>query len=95
MVASHQFNAKWKLVAYVSYEREDIWHLNEVTAPEPLGSSEAHGRWVLPLKLDEMTKAWHTIEHSIENKDKKFGIVRMVCPSNQDHEVYTSLWVRS
>jgi hypothetical protein len=63
-----------------SYKREDIWHLNVVTAPEPLRSRHVHGRWILYLEYEELTDMWHLLKDTIESKDDNFGIIRMVCP---------------
>ena len=63
-----------------SFRREDIWHLNVVTAPEPLGSREDHGRWVLYLENEDLTYWWHLLKDFIDDEEKNYGIIRMVCP---------------
>jgi hypothetical protein len=60
--------------------KEDIWHFNVVTAPEPFCSKEAHGRWIMYLENDCLTVLWHHLKCKIENEVKNFGIIRMVCP---------------
>ena len=51
-----------------------------VTAPEPLGSIKASGRWVLNVENTELTELWHFIKNIIECKEENFGIIKMVCP---------------
>ena len=66
-----------------SFYKDDIWHLNVVTAPEPFHSVEVHGRWILMLEYVELTALWHHLKKIIESKDN-FGIITMVCPPKLD-----------
>lgn len=71
-----------------SYFREDIWHLNVVTAPEP---QCVHGRWVLPLEYQELTELWHTLKKVIQSKKDNYGIIKMVCPPKRVHNSATEV----
>lgn len=74
------FECEGKPCYGTSYKREDIWQLNVVTAPEPFGSEEVHGRWIMYLHHGEVTELWHDLKNIVESKENNFGIVRMVCP---------------
>ena len=74
-----------------SYHRKDIWHLNVVTAPEPLASQCVHGRWVLPLDYQELTELWHTLKKVILSKKDNYGIIEMVCPPKHDRSSATEV----
>ena len=63
-----------------SFRKEDVWHLNVVIAPEPFGSVEDHGRWILYLEYKELTELWHYLKEIIECRERNFGIIKMVCP---------------
>ena len=67
----------------------DIWHLNEVRAPEPLRSKQIRGRWVLELENKELTGLWHHLKGLIESEEKNFGIVKMVCPPKKERNSRT------
>ncbi len=63
----------------------DEWHLNYVTAPEPMMSSRNfdYGRWVLTLKsCAQLTAIWHILKRVIEGGH--MGPVKMVCPPKID-----------
>ena len=66
-----------------SYKREDIWHLNIVTAPDPLGSQEDHGRWILQLERPALTNWWYFLKSIVENEEKNFSIIKVVCPAKR------------
>ena len=78
-----------------SYNKEDIWQLNVVTAPEPLASLYDHGRWVLPLEKTELTRLWHLLKKKISGTES-YGVIKMMCPPKQGRSeapvfhVYTS-----
>ena len=74
------FECEGKPCYGTSFKKEDIWHLNVVTAPEPFNSEEVHGRWILYLENDELTELWHYLKDMIECKQTNFGIIEMVCP---------------
>ena len=38
--------------------KEDIWHLNEINAPEPCLEA-IDGQWILTLKYEELTALWY------------------------------------
>ena len=65
-----------------SNNKEDIWQLNVVTAPEPLASLYDHGRWVLPLEKTELTRLWHLLKKKISGTES-YGVIKMVCPPKQ------------
>ena len=65
-------------------DKEDIWHLNVVTALEPLAFQYAHGRWVLPLKKKELTSLWYLLRNKIKSVTECYGVIKMVCPPKQD-----------
>ena len=79
-----------------SNDKKDIWKLNVVTAPEPLGSLYDDGRWVLPLEKTELTRQWHFLRRNIKSVTESYGVIKMVCPPKQDRSeapvfhVYTS-----
>ncbi len=62
----------------------DEWHLNYVTAPELMMSTNFdYGRWVLTLKsCAQLTAIWHTLKGGIEGGH--WGPVEMVCPPKID-----------
>ena len=64
-----------------SDDKEDIWQLNVVTAPEPLASLYDHGRWVFPSNWTEstLTGLWHTMRKKITSAEI-YGVIKMVCP---------------
>ena len=68
-----------------SNDKEDIWKLNVVIAPEPLGSLYDHGRWVLPLERKELTGLWHSLMKEIVSVKltESYGVIKMVCPPKQ------------
>ena len=66
-----------------SYRREDIWHLNVVEAPKTLNLGAVHGRWVLFLEYEDLTRLWHFLKKQIESEKSNFGVIRMVCPSKR------------
>ena len=66
-----------------SYKREDIWRINIVTAPEPLGSKEICGWWIVYLESSEMTELWHHLKDRIESSEDNFGVIKMECPAKE------------
>ena len=74
-----------------SPHKEDIWHCNVVTAPEPFCSEEVHGRWILYLEFLELTELWHYLKDMIEHKESRFGAIRMVCPPKRERKSPTEL----
>lgn len=69
-----------------SPKKEDIWHVNVVTAPEPISSEDIRGRWILNLEYPELTDMWHYLKGIVESKEKNFGIIKMVCPRSPRRE---------
>ena len=67
-------------------DKEDMWHVNVVNAPEPFSSEEVHGRWILSLDYDELTGLWHFLKDKIESKEKNFGAIRMLCPPKLNYK---------
>ena len=72
-----------------SLKRADTWYLNVVIAPEPFGSMEASGRWILKLENRETTGMWHIIKDRIESGNKAYGIIKMECPPKLDRKSRT------
>jgi len=70
-----------------SYDKEDIWHLNVVKAPEPFSLRPVHGRWVLTLEYGdgELSSLWHHLKEIIESKVDNFGVIKMICPPKHNH----------
>ena len=73
----------------ISLKRADMWHLNVVIAPEPFGSMEASGRWILKLENRETTSMWHIIKDRIESGNKAYDIIKMECPRKLARESRT------
>ena len=80
------FNCKGKRSFATSRKREDIWHLNVVTA---ISSKEISGWWALQLEYQELSEIWHSLKDCIESETKNFGIIRMVCPPKLDRKSQT------
>ena len=88
-----------------SPDKEDIWHLNVVTALEPFCSEEVHGKWILYLDFLELSELWHQLKTDIEQKESKFGAIKMICPQKREPKssteppefhVYTSVnWYKA
>ena len=74
-----------------SRDKQDLWHLNVVDAPEPFATQSIHGRWVLPLKYKEMTGLWHYLKKLIESEEDNFGAIKMVCPPKRNHQSATEV----
>ena len=74
------FKCKDKPCYKTSFKREDIWHINVVVAPDPLGSLETQGRWILRLENEELTELWHILKDLIGVEEENPGIIKMVCP---------------
>ena len=70
-----------------SDDKKDIWKLNVVTAPEPLGSLYDHGRWVLPSDWTKSTPTglWHKMRKKITSAKPTeiYGVIKMVCPKGR------------
>ena len=65
----------------VAYDREDIWHINIVNAPEPICSEQVHGKWILSLEYNrKLTDLWHFLKDEIESRNEKFQVIKMECP---------------
>jgi GTPase SAR1 family protein len=69
----------------------DDWHINIVTAQEPVCSEVVHGRWTLTLEYMELTALWHHLKNIIESKEKNFGIISMECPPKSNPRSKTEL----
>ena len=64
-------------------DKEDVWHVNVVIAPEPF-HSEVHGRWILSLDYKVLTGFWYFFK--IESKEENFGAIRMLCPPKLNYK---------
>ena len=67
-----------------THNKEDIWHLNIVNAPESLHSEQVHGKWILYMEYQELTGLWHLLKEKIESKEEKFQALKMECPPKHD-----------
>ena len=78
------FDYVGKLCRGTSYDKQDLWHLNEVNVP--FTTRSIYGRWVLPLEYEEMTELWHYLKKLIESEEDNFGVIKMVCPPKCNHQ---------
>ena len=74
-----------------SFKRRDDWHLNVVEAPKSLNLGAVHGRWVLVLEYEELTRLWHSLKAKIESEEDNFGVIRMVCPAKRERRSPTEM----
>ena len=66
-----------------SYQREDSWKINIVTAPKLFESKERYGWWIVYLDYDKMTELWHYLKDRIESSEEDFGVLKMECPAKE------------
>ena len=65
-------------------DREDVWKINVVEAPELLQSREIYGWWEVTLENDQATEKWHLLKIQIESGVKNPEIIKMECVPNED-----------
>ena len=85
------FDCVGRLCPGTSYNKQDLWHLNVVDAPEPFATRSIYGRWVLPLEYEEMTGLWHYLKKLIESEEDNFGVIKMVCPPKRNYQSATEV----
>ena len=68
-----------------SRDKQDLWNLNVVDAPESFATRSIYGRWVLRLKYEEMSGLWHYLKKLIESEEDNFRVIKMVCPPKHNH----------
>ena len=85
------FDCVGKLCRGTSYDKQDLWHLNVVDAPEPFATQSIYGRWVLSLEYEELSGLWHYLKKLIESEEDNFGVIKMVCPPKRNHQSATEV----